>query len=439
MCARLRWLQIYFSDSPSGGPNGPSSASSFQGAFAGSDFISATFGSWEVHVPHAVRGFATTASSGPVLGGGLPGPTAAYPTFTWADLSSRPPPMTMYINGLPTTWQDWPPSFNLWMMSVQVIGYLLVGWYLGQVFTGKTGGFAQPFYFPFSLHYYGCLSPPATVERGDTVAELQRRSAVEGSVRIHRMSKAYGEKQALTEVSLLLTPGQCCALLGANGSGKSSLIGILSGNTAPTHGEAFVFGLSVRSDMPALRDRIGICPQDDLLWEGKQADKLSHQTNPAACTLAVVVYAVKLTYADAELTARQHLFLMASFKGVPSADIAAHVDERLRLVQLTDVAGNAPTSSQRRSHLLQLNTSLPYRTSSLDFADHYVTTFSGGMKRRLSLAISSCGYPQVSISCLPPLFPCLFKRRAIHLRRPTSFAEPRLFFSCYSLMSQPRD
>jgi hypothetical protein len=200
---------------------------------------------------------------------------------------------------------------NLPIVYVTIYLYLSISTslyiYLGQVFTGKTGGFAQPLYFPCSPRYYGCMRPPATVERGDTVAELQRRSALEGSVRIHRLSKAYGDKQALTEVSLLLAPGQCCALLGANGSGKSSLIGILSGNTAPTHGEAFVFGLSVRSDMPALRDRIGICPQDDLLWE--------------------------------ELTARQHLVLMASFKGVPSADMQEHVGERLRLVQLVDVAG----------------------------------------------------------------------------------------------------
>ena len=86
--------------------------------------------------------------------------------------------------------------------------------------TGDAGGAAQPFYFPLLPHYYGLIRRPATVERGDTVAELQRRSAAEGSVRIHRLSKAYGKAQALKEVSLLLAPGQCCALLGANGSGE---------------------------------------------------------------------------------------------------------------------------------------------------------------------------------------------------------------------------
>jgi ABC-type ATPase involved in cell division len=48
---------------------------------------------------------------------------------------------------------------------------------------------------------------------------------------------------------------------GQNAAGKSTLINCLSGLLAPTHGEAFLFGNSIREDVSILRDRMGTCPQ----------------------------------------------------------------------------------------------------------------------------------------------------------------------------------
>lgn len=90
--------------------------------------------------------------------------------------------------------------------------------YLGQVCTGDLGA-AQPFYFPLSPYYWGVAKLPSHVEAGDTLGELQRLSAIEGSIRVHKVSKSYGAATALKEVSMVLPPGQVTCILGHNGAG----------------------------------------------------------------------------------------------------------------------------------------------------------------------------------------------------------------------------
>ena len=108
-------------------------------------------------------------------------------------------------------------------------------------------------------------------------------------MRLYKLSKAYDKNTALKEVSLKMMPGQLFALLGQNGAGKTvrlanlyaparhvpagvctvitcsscaqTLVNCISGLVSPTHGEAFMFGSSVRADVAQLRDRMGTCPQ----------------------------------------------------------------------------------------------------------------------------------------------------------------------------------
>lgn len=285
--------------------------------------------------PTAATGFGADPSGAPAPSGGgsTAGGSASGYRFTWADLSTPSDPTQVYVSGLPTDYTDYSGSLDLWMMAALSAGYLLVAWYLSQVATGDLGA-AQPFYFPLSPYYWGLAKLPASVEAGDTIAAIARASQDEHSVRVHKLTKSYkGANTALKEVTLSLPPNQLCALLGHNGSGKTTLISTLTGRTSPTHGEAFIFGKSVRSEMASLQDVMGLCPQDDLLWE--------------------------------ELSARQHVALYARFKGVPEAQLDAHVVERLSLVSLLDVG------------------------------DQLCTTFSGGMKRRLSVALATCGDPQL--------------------------------------------
>jgi len=102
---------------------------------------------------------------------------------------------------------------------------------------------------------------------------------------------------------------------------------VLTGLIAPSEGEAFIFGKSVRTDMQGLRQDIGITPQDDLLWQ--------------------------------ELSPTQHLELFARFKSVRGTRLSEHVTSLLQLVKLDNVR------------------------------DSQVDTFSGGMKRRLSIALGA--------------------------------------------------
>jgi ABC-type uncharacterized transport system ATPase subunit len=56
-------------------------------------------------------------------------------------------------------------------------------------------------------------------------------------------------------------------LTGKNGAGKSTTISILTGLTAPTSGRVSIFGNDVTSGMDTIRTLIGICPQEDVLWD----------------------------------------------------------------------------------------------------------------------------------------------------------------------------
>ena len=117
---------------------------------------------------------------------------------------------------------------------------------------------------------------------------------------------------------------QCC-----NGE-QSSLINVITGLIAPTHGKVYINGLDVEEDASEVQQIIGVCAQDDLLWD--------------------------------DLTAREHMLLTAAFKGIAFGNkLLSAVDNVLELVQLRERA------------------------------EDFCRQFSGGMKRRLSVAMSTVG------------------------------------------------
>ena len=140
-------------------------------------------------------------------------------------------------------------------------------------------------------------------------------------------------KMAVDNVSLTLRKRECFGLLGQNGAGKTTTIMMLCGFTEPSDGEATVAGFDIRTEMKQIYKNMGVCPQENLLWE--------------------------------TLTAMEHVKFYATLKQVPVADLPAVCKGALEAVNLWRVA------------------------------DKKSGEFSGGMKRRLSVAISLIGSPAV--------------------------------------------
>jgi ABC-2 type transport system ATP-binding protein len=147
------------------------------------------------------------------------------------------------------------------------------------------------------------------------------------------LHKRYGSLVALDKVSFRVEQGEMFGLLGPNGAGKTTLLSIVSCLLHATSGEVRVLGQTLSPDDLAVRHKIGIVPQD----------------------LAI--------YAD--LTARENLLFFGELYGMGGAGLRDRVKEVLEAVGL------------------------------LDRADSRVSTFSGGMKRRLNLGAALVHRPQL--------------------------------------------
>ena len=152
-------------------------------------------------------------------------------------------------------------------------------------------------------------------------------------ISVDRLVKRYGTLTAVDSVSFAVERGEIFGLLGPNGAGKTTIISILSCLIPPTSGTASICGFDVVRDSLEVRSRIGVVPQEIALYQS--------------------------------LSARDNLIFWGKMYGVTGAALKARVDELLDVVQLTDRAG------QR------------------------IDTFSGGMKRRINIAVGLIHRPEV--------------------------------------------
>ena len=148
-----------------------------------------------------------------------------------------------------------------------------------------------------------------------------------------RYTRAGTSFVALHPTYLSVSKGEVLGLLGPNGAGKTTLISILTGLVKPDSGKAWIGGASILNELPKVYKSIGVCPQFDLFWE--------------------------------DLTVEEHLLFYLRLKG-SKHDLPSEEEEVLRVC--TDV--------ELREHRHKLAKAL-----------------SGGMKRRLSLAIALIGNP----------------------------------------------
>ena len=85
-------------------------------------------------------------------------------------------------------------------------------------------------------------------------------------IRVEHLSKRYGTRYALDDVSFEIEKGEIVGLLGANGAGKSTTMNILTGYLSATEGEVYVDGISVLDEPKAAKTRIGYLPEQPPLY-----------------------------------------------------------------------------------------------------------------------------------------------------------------------------
>ncbi|MFH1524661.1 MAG: ABC transporter ATP-binding protein [Chloroflexota bacterium] len=83
----------------------------------------------------------------------------------------------------------------------------------------------------------------------------------------HHVTKCYGSLVAVNDLSLEVHEGEVFGLLGPNGAGKTTSINMLCGLLKPDSGQIFVHGKSITNTNVNVRKRVGVCPQDIVLWK----------------------------------------------------------------------------------------------------------------------------------------------------------------------------
>ena len=112
---------------------------------------------------------------------------------------------------------------------------------------------------------------------GNTIDEdvLEEENKVKSSdqdhpVRVVNVKKNYGQVKAVKDISFGLDYGECFALLGVSGAGKTTIFKSLTGEIYPSSGGVKILGNNVasRAGFGGARKLIGYCPQFDAIFEG---------------------------------------------------------------------------------------------------------------------------------------------------------------------------
>jgi ABC-2 type transport system ATP-binding protein len=156
----------------------------------------------------------------------------------------------------------------------------------------------------------------------------------ENGIEVRGLVREYRKgPRAVDGIDLSVAPGEIYGFLGPNGAGKSTTVHVLTTLLPPTAGTALVAGYDVVKDGPKIRGLIGVALQEAAL--------------------------------DPLLTARDHLRLQSTLQSVPKAEREPRAEELIHRVGLVDAA------------------------------DRKVSGYSGGMKRRLDLALALVHSPRI--------------------------------------------
>ncbi len=154
------------------------------------------------------------------------------------------------------------------------------------------------------------------------------------AIEIDALTKRFEDKTAVDGLSLSIPDGELFGLLGPNGAGKTVTIKTLCGILEPTSGSARVGGFDVRTNMAEVRELIGLCPQEPAFF--------------------------------GYLTGRENIELFGRLHGVPQEELRARTEELVSAVGLDADA------------------------------DRRASKYSGGMVRRVSLAMALVNDPKIA-------------------------------------------
>ena len=161
---------------------------------------------------------------------------------------------------------------------------------------------------------------------------------MEPILQLHRITKRYGQRAAVTDLSLDVTPGESIAILGPSGCGKTTVLRLIAGLERPNAGDIWIDGRQVARDghntVPAYERQVGLVFQDLALWP--------------------------------HLTVRANLAFVVDSTATPKDQRAARIDDHLRICHVD-----------------------------ARLADRYPHELSGGEQQRVALARALVGTPRV--------------------------------------------
>jgi ABC-type multidrug transport system ATPase subunit len=107
---------------------------------------------------------------------------------------------------------------------------------------------------------------PASPYAGDTTGEKKKKKKkdVETAVHLRKLTKRFGPKTAVDEVTLSIAMGSVYGLIGPNGAGKTTTFSMMAGYLHPSEGSVEILGFKPTA-VDELRSRVGVLPQDALL------------------------------------------------------------------------------------------------------------------------------------------------------------------------------
>uniref|UniRef100_A0A8C5FXE8 ATP-binding cassette, sub-family A (ABC1), member 4b n=1 Tax=Gadus morhua TaxID=8049 RepID=A0A8C5FXE8_GADMO len=251
------------------------------------------------------------------------------------------------------------------MMLLDAVLYGVLAWYLDNVFPGQYG-IGRPFYFLFQPSYWSKPDPQVPDTAYDNIVshcipgnaagqlffEPEPVGLVRG-VQIQDLVKVYKgcSRPAVDGLTIAFYEGQITSFLGHNGAGKTTTMSILTGLYPPTSGTAFINGRDIRTEMDEIRTSLGMCPQHNILYN--------------------------------HLTVEEHILFYSMLKGRSQDEAQAEVESMLEDLEL------------------------PHKR------DDEAQDLSGGMQRKLSVAMAFVGGSKIVILDEPTSGVDPYSRRSI--------------------------